>query len=55
MPTSWDNVEKSGGTQGWEYDEVNLSYDQANDPESNSTVYYDSIGLELSITNQTKS
>lgn len=55
MPTTWDNVEKSGGGQGWEYGETNLAYGALTDPESGSTVHYGSIGLSLSITNQTKS
>lgn len=52
---TWDNQEKSGNTQGWEYDESNLLYDSSNDPDSNSTIYYNGIGTVSSFTNITKS
>lgn len=52
---NWDNVEKSGNDSGQEYDEVNLEYDQALDPDSGLTVYYNGVGTVVSITNVTKS
>ena len=52
--SSWDNLEKSGSGQGWEYDEVNLSYDAETDPDGNSIVYYETIGSSVSITNAVK-
>lgn len=52
--TTWDNIEKSGGSGGWEYDEVNLQYDSLIDPDSGSTVYYNGVGQTSSITNEIK-
>lgn len=53
--SSWSNQEKTGNTQGWEYDEVGFTYDQLLDPISNSPVYYNSVGSAVSYTNLTKS
>ena len=53
--SNWDNIEKSGGSDGWEYDEVNLTYDALVDPDSGSTVYYNGIGTVTTFTNITKS
>lgn len=53
--SNWDNIEKSGGGQGWEYDEVNLMYDSLVDPDSGSAVYYNGIGTVTTLTNITKS
>jgi len=52
--STWDNLEKSGNTEGWEYDETNLLYDSETDPDGNSTVYYDTMGIAVSITNVIK-
>lgn len=50
----WDNQEKSGNNQGWEYDETNLLYDSLLDPDSNLAVYYNGVGIVSSFTNETK-
>lgn len=43
MSTSWDSVKKPGG--GWAYNEVGYTYNQATDPDSGLSVYYNSVGL----------
>jgi len=52
---TWDNIEKSGSSAGWEYDETNLLYDSATDPDSGGNVYYNGIGTVTTFTNITKS
>ena len=49
---NWDNQEK-GGT-GWNYNETNLEYNQAIDPDSGDEVFYNSVGLLPVFTNVTK-
>jgi len=51
---TWDNVEKSGSTTAWEYNEVNMTYNQLLDPDSNLPVLYNGIGVSTSITNVPK-
>lgn len=53
---TWDYQEKSGTNSpgGWHYNEVDLTYNQANDPESGNIVYYNGSGLSSSWTYLTK-
>lgn len=56
MTTIWDNQEESGTFEGgWTYDDINLAYDSATDPDSGEVVYYDGIGSTVSWSYQSKS
>lgn len=52
--STWSNFEKTGSTQGWEYNEVGYTYNQATDPESGATVKYNSVGDATTFTNLAK-
>lgn len=52
--STWDNQEKAGNTQGWEYDESNLLYDSLSDPDSGLAVLYNGMGTSSSFTNVIK-
>jgi hypothetical protein len=52
--STWSSQEKTGNTQGWEYNEASLTYDGLLDPISNLPVYYNSMGSSVSYTNLTK-
>lgn len=51
---TWDNIEKSGNAQGWEYNESNLLYDSETDPDSGLEIFYNGVGTASSITNEIK-
>ena len=55
--TTWDLQEKSGEETGggWRYEDPNLTYNAATDPDSGDIVYYNGIGLTVTWVNQTKS
>lgn len=53
--STFDNIEKSGTTGGWTYDEPNMDYDQDIDPDSGDFVTYNGLGNDSSFTNITKS
>lgn len=53
MSTTWDLQEKSGSS--WGYNETNLTYDEAIDPDGGLPVYYNSVGLSATYTLQDKS
>jgi len=45
MTTTWDLIEKSSTSLGgWQYNENNLTYNQAIDPDSGGTVNYNGFG-----------
>jgi len=53
MTSTWDNVEKSGAIGGgWNYNEVELTYEQITDLETGNTVYYEALGLAQNWINQ---
>lgn len=52
--SNWDNQEKSGNSQGWEYNETNLLYNSPTDPDSGLTIYYNGVGTVSSFTNEVK-
>lgn len=52
--STWNNQEKTGNTQGWEYNEVGYTYNQLTDPESGATVKYNSVGDAVTFTNLNK-
>jgi len=53
MTTIWDNLEKSGTiTGGWIYNQPGFSYNQAIDPLTGNTVYYNGVGLGQTWINQ---
>jgi len=52
MTTTWDLQEKSGA--GWAYDEPNMEYDFALDPDGGDPVFYNAVGTGNTFTLQTK-
>ena len=52
--STWQNIEKTGSSQGWEYNEVGYAYNQANDPDGGATVKYNSVGDAVVFTNLAK-
>lgn len=53
---TWDLIEKSGFSQGgWDYDEPNLAYNEDMDPDTGSSVAYNSLGTAGTWTNTNKS
>lgn len=57
MSTTWDTQEKSGTDSpgGWEFNDANLMFNSANDPDTGEPVYFNGIGSTVTFTNQTKS
>ena len=55
MASPVDNIEKSGGSAGWSYNETNMTYNQLIDPDTNLPVKYNGLGTTSTITNQAKS
>lgn len=51
--TTWNNQEKAGF--GWDYDEINLAYDDDTDPYSGNSVLYNAVGTLTVWSNQSKS
>lgn len=49
---NWDNVEKSGAD--WNYNEINLSYNEVTDPDSGNDVFYNSVGTLATFINVEK-
>jgi hypothetical protein len=55
MPTTWDNIEKSGGiTGGWSFNEVSISFNQVLDVDTFNTVFFNGLGLLAVWTNLNK-
>lgn len=48
----WDRRERSG--KAWTYNDNNLTYNQAVDPDSGDTVYYNGLGSTTTWSNLTK-
>ncbi len=49
MTTIWDNLELTGTSiGGWEYNDSNLTYNQAIDPDSGEPVLYNGVGFTSS-------
>lgn len=56
MATTWDNLEKATTfSGGWDFNEVNLAFNQVNDPDTGNLVYFNGIGLLTTWTNIPKS
>jgi hypothetical protein len=52
---NWDDQEKAGSLEGYDYNEFNLAYNEDTDPDSGLSVLYNGMGYSSSIINQTKS
>ena len=55
---AWDLIEKSGNPTGggWDYNEPNLTYNEAIDPDTFLSVFYNSLGADAGTwTNTNKS
>jgi hypothetical protein len=49
---SFDSQEKAGS--GWDYNDMNLTYNAVFDPDSGNEVFYNGIGRVTTFTNQSK-
>lgn len=56
MSTTWENLEKSTTFEGgWDFNEIDITFNQTTDPDTGNIVYFNGLGLLSVWTNITKS